>query len=243
MATILDLKDIPVIDQTNLVNFLNSDTVWADGFLFLIDKPNWFSSFKVIGKLRVLTGYKKIGHAGTLDPMATGLVICCTGKATKSISHIQEQPKVYHANITFGASTPSYDAETPPDAYAETNHITQELISSVIYNHFNGIIEQIPPMYSALKKQGQPLYKLARKGKTVERNARNVSIHNFKIVDYKDSVLSCIITCSKGTYIRSIAHDLGLLLNSRAHLTALRRTRIGNYNVDDALTFDIMEKY
>lgn len=210
----------------------------AAGAVFLIDKPMGWSSFRVVGLLRKLVGIKKVGHAGTLDPMATGLLILCTGKATKQIYLFQDAVKQYQSEITFGGSTPSYDKETPIDCEAEFEHITRAQIEETLRTHFTGDIEQIPPMYAAIKHKGVPLYKIARKGGEVERKPRAVSIYKAEINAFELPKLSVDITCSKGTYIRSFAHDLGNLLESKAHLSALRRTAIGQYSVDQALTVE-----
>lgn len=208
------------------------------GAVFLIDKPKGWSSFRVVGLTRRLIGIKKVGHAGTLDPMATGLLVLCTGKATKAISQVQDGTKSYEATVQFGASTPSYDAETEPDIRADFGHIDTPQIENVLQQYFMGEILQTPPMYSAIKIKGQRLYKLARKGLEVERKQRQVIIHSLHLNGYnpKSGEARLSVTCGKGTYIRSLAHDLGLALGSRAHLTALRRTQIGPYSVQHALT-------
>lgn len=211
---------------------------FTDGAVFLLDKPKGWSSFRVVGLTRRLIGIKKVGHAGTLDPMATGLLVLCTGKATKAISLVQDGIKTYEATVQFGASTPSYDAETDPDETAAFGHLDERMILQCLQEHFTGEILQIPPMYSAIKVKGQRLYKLARKGLEVERKERQVVIHSLELLGYNpesgEARLSVI--CGKGTYIRSLAHDLGIKLGSRAHLTALRRTQIGPYSVQHALT-------
>ncbi|WP_114985740.1 tRNA pseudouridine(55) synthase TruB [Cyclonatronum proteinivorum] len=206
--------------------------------MFLLDKPAAWSSFRVVGLVRRLIGIKKVGHAGTLDPMATGLLVICTGRATKSVSVVQDGEKCYEALVQFGASTPSYDAETPPDITAPAAHITPEMIRDCLQTKFTGLIWQQPPMYSAIKVKGQRLYKLARKGVEVARKDREVMIHEVRLEDYDAETAQARlqIHCGKGTYIRSLAHDLGIALGSRAHLTALRRTRTGPYMVHNALT-------
>lgn len=211
---------------------------FKSGAAFLIDKPKSWSSFDVVKYVRKFLDIKKVGHAGTLDPMATGLLIVCCGRATKSIEQIQNLRKVYIAEITFGASTASYDAETEIEETASYDHICLEDIEKALNEQFSGTIEQVPPMYSALKYGGKPLYKLAREGRKVERHARQITIHETEITDFQSPVLTLRIVCSKGTYIRSLAHDLGLYLDSRAHLTALERSAIGAYLNSDALTID-----
>jgi tRNA pseudouridine55 synthase len=210
---------------------------YADGAVFLIDKPEKWSSFRVVGLLRKCTGIKKIGHAGTLDPLATGLLLICTGKATKSISLIQGQDKVYEAEIQFGAATNTFDREGEITEESSFAHITESLIREKLENDFTGEISQLPPMFSALQIRGERLYKLARKGITVEREARKVTIHHSGLIHYDTETGKAVvhIKCSKGTYIRTIADDLGKMLGTHAHLNALRRTQTGNYRVDDAL--------
>lgn len=233
MATAIPLQELPVFGSKRLPD---RSFDYSSGAIFLIDKPRDWSSFRVVSFLRNMLGIKKIGHSGTLDPMATGMLILCTGKATKSIDLIQRQEKTYEACIRFGASTPSYDAETDIDKTAETKHITQDDIRQMLEKEFTGKIEQVPPMYSAIKQKGQRLYKLARQGKIVQRPPRAVIIHEVRIIRYDNPNLELMIRCSKGTYIRSLAHDLGIALGSLAFLTALVRTRIGTYGLEDALT-------
>ncbi len=212
---------------------------FRSGVVLLIDKPQDWTSFDVVNKvrsrLRQLTGDKKIkvGHAGTLDPMATGLLVLCTGKATKNISTFQDLPKKYEGTLLLGASTPSYDAETEPDACFPWEHITAEMLERA-REQFVGRIKQLPPMYSAVKVEGQPLYKLARKGKTIERKAREVEIYDFAFRQIQLPELHFEVRCSKGTYIRSLAHDFGRALRSGAHLTRFRRTAIGPHRIEDA---------
>lgn len=211
------------------------ETDFASGAIILLDKPGDWSSFKGVKWVRRHANIKKVGHAGTLDPMATGLLIICTGKATRSIDQIQVQEKTYEAEISFGASTPSYDAETEADESAEWKHITEEAILNCINNQFTGTFEQIAPAYSALKHKGKPLYKYARSGEEVVQKKRDVTVYQFEVKEVSLPKVAVVISCSKGTYIRSIAHDLGLALDSRAHLSALRRTRIGDFDVDIAM--------
>lgn len=233
MARVLPLDEIPVWSQQHPPG---PNTDFLPASIFLIDKFKGWSSFDAVKFLRSRIGIKKVGHAGTLDPMATGLLVICAGKATKSISMIQDMMKTYRAEITLGASTPSYDAETEPKEMAEWEHISRTQVEEVLAKHFSGEIEQVPPMYSALKAGGKRLYELARKGKEIERPPRQVTIYEHRIIDFNGPKIDIEIRCSKGTYIRSIAHDLGLLLNSRAHLTALERTSIGHFHNKDAYT-------
>ncbi|MCR9132836.1 MAG: tRNA pseudouridine(55) synthase TruB [bacterium] len=209
---------------------------FQQGAVLLVNKPKGWTSFDAVKYLRGRVKCKKVGHAGTLDPMATGLLVICTGKATKSIEQIQDQKKTYRAEITFGNSTPSYDAESDPDAEKPFDHITLSAIEEKLEQDYSGEIQQVPPMYSALKRDGKKLYELARRGKTVELQPRPVTIYSTKIHSFQSPVVDIEITCSKGTYIRSIAHDLGKSLDSLGHLSALERTFIGDFSNSDALT-------
>ena len=218
------------------------------GEVLLIDKPLNWTSFDVVNKIRYLLkshlGIKKIkvGHAGTLDPLATGLVIVCTGKLTKKIDEYQGMTKEYIADIRFGATTPTYDLEAEQDATFPFNHITEEKLRSVLNERFSGEIEQTPPIYSAIKVKGQKAYELARKGEKVEMKKRKVTIHKVELLNFDLPDVTLDIVCSKGTYIRSLAHDLGKELNSGAHLTGLRRTGIGDLSVKDAVNIIDFEK-
>lgn len=217
------------------------------GRVLLIDKPLTWSSFQAVNKLKYALKRKynlpksfKIGHAGTLDPLATGLLIVCTGKFTKSISEIQGQDKEYTGTITVGATTPSYDLETEVDQTFPSAHITEELIHETT-KQFLGDIQQKPPVFSAIKKDGKRLYEHARKGEEVEIAFRDVRIEIFEITCIALPEIDFRVVCSKGTYIRSLANDFGLALGSGAYLSALRRTKIGNYSVDDAISADAFE--
>lgn len=220
----------------NAQDFLN-------GQVILIDKPLHWTSFQVVNKLRWAIRRQfnlkkiKVGHAGTLDPLASGLLIICTGKMTKQIETFQGQNKEYIAEITLGATTPSYDLETEIDATFSTAHITQNKIESEIA-HFLGEISQKPPLFSAIKKDGKRLYELARAGKTTEIKSRKVVLYELELLKLELPKITLRVVCSKGTYIRSLAHDLGKALDSGAHLSALRRTKIGEYNVNHAKTID-----
>ena len=185
----------------------------------------------------------KVGHAGTLDPLATGLLIICAGKETKNINVYQGQIKEYTGTITIGATTPSYDLETEIDEIFATDHITEELLKTTT-QQFVGEIDQKPPIFSAIKKEGKRLYELARKGETTEIQSRKVTISSFEITNVENKNVDFRVVCSKGTYIRSLAHDFGKALNSGAHLSALRRTKIGEYDVDNALSIEqFLETY
>ncbi|MDO6515783.1 tRNA pseudouridine(55) synthase TruB [Zobellia uliginosa] len=212
---------------------------FLDGQILLIDKPLGWSSFQAVNKLKwaIRSKFKlkkfKIGHAGTLDPLATGLLIICCGKFTKKIPELQGQVKEYTGTITLGATTPSYDLETEIDQTYPTEHITEALLNETL-SQFIGDIEQRPPVFSALKKDGKRLYEYAREGKDVEIKTRTVKVSTFEITEMKLPELKFRIVCSKGTYIRSLAHDLGQALGSGGHLSELRRTKIGEYNVNTA---------
>jgi len=216
---------------------------YKNGQVLLIDKPLNWTSFQVVNKLRWEIRQKfnikkiKVGHAGTLDPLATGLLILCTGKFTKKIDTYQAQEKEYTGTITVGGTTPSYDLETEIDKTFPTNHITDALIKETT-KQFIGELDQKPPIFSAIKKDGKKLYELARAGETTEIKTRKISISEFEITNINLPNIEFRVVCSKGTYIRSLAFDFGIALNSGAHLSTLRRTKIGNFSVDDAQTVD-----
>lgn len=221
---------------------------YLNGQTLLIDKPLEWSSFQVVNKLRWLIRKQfnikkiKVGHAGTLDPLASGLLLICTGKFTKTINELQGQIKEYTGTISLGGTTPSYDLETEVDQKFPTEHITSELIQKAT-EQFIGEIDQFPPIFSALKKDGKRLYEYARKGEEVEIKSRRIEINEFEItaIDLDTLKVDFRVVCSKGTYIRSLAHDFGKALNSGAHLSALRRTKIGDYHVDNAITPEAFE--
>ncbi|MFB0904933.1 MAG: tRNA pseudouridine(55) synthase TruB [Nonlabens sp.] len=220
---------------------------YLTGQVLLVDKPLEWSSFQVVNKLRWLIRkeYKikkiKVGHAGTLDPLASGLLIICTGKETKNISTYQAQEKEYTGTITLGGTTPSYDLETEVDQTFPLDQLTEDLIKETTAQ-FTGEIQQKPPIFSAIKKDGKRLYELARAGETTEIESRPVTIHEFEITRINLPEVDFKISCSKGTYIRSIAHDFGAALNNGGHLSALRRTAIGNYRVDNAMSIESFEE-
>ena len=214
---------------------------YLNGQILLIDKPLKWSSFQAVNKLKYILKRKynlpkkfKIGHAGTLDPLATGLLIVCTGKFTKRITDIQAQAKEYTGTITVGATTPSYDLETEVDATFPTEHITAGLIRTTI-QQFLGEIDQKPPVFSAIKKDGKRLYEHARAGEEVEIAFRKTTIHEFEITRIDLPEIDFRVKCSKGTYIRSLAFDFGKALNSGAHLSVLRRTKIGDFSVENGI--------
>ena len=213
---------------------------YQEGQILLIDKPLKWSSFQAVNKLKFglikelkLPKKFKIGHAGTLDPLASGLLLICTGKFTKRIEELQGQAKEYTGTITVGSTTPSYDLETEINATFPTEHITETLIYETL-PQFIGEIDQKPPVFSAIKKDGKRLYESARAGIEVEIKTRKVMVSEFEITRIALPEIDFRIVCSKGTYIRSIAYDFGLALNSGGHLTALRRTKIGDYSVENA---------
>lgn len=212
---------------------------YKNGQVLLIDKPLHWTSFQVVNKIRwhikKQFGLKKIkvGHAGTLDPLATGLLIICTGKQTKNINKYQAQVKTYTGTITLGATTPSFDLETDIDTTYPTDHISAELIYSTI-KQFTGIIKQRPPVFSAIKKDGKRLYELARKGEVPEIKPRKVTVYEFEVANIQMPNIAFRVVCSKGTYIRSLAHDFGMALDSGGYLSDLKRTTIGKFSVNDA---------
>ncbi len=219
------------------------DVDFQVGQVLLIDKPLDWTSFDVVNKLRFKLkhglGVKKIkvGHAGTLDPLASGLLLICTGKLTKDIDSLQAMDKVYSGTIVLGGSTATYDSEVPPDQYYPTEHIDKELLKSARLS-FIGSIDQIPPIYSAIKIDGQKAYNLARRGSDIEMKSRAIRINSFDIDDINFPILGFEVSCSKGTYISSLAHDFGKACQSGAYLGSLRRERIGDYDVRDGFTMD-----
>lgn len=214
-----------------------------DGSIILIDKPLTWTSFNVVNKVRfsIIKHFKlkkiKVGHAGTLDPLASGLLVICTGKKTKEVDQLQATDKEYVATIEFGKTTPSFDLETEFDASFECKHVTKELIEEK-FKLFVGEIDQVPPLYSAKFINGKRAYELARKGKNVEMKPSKVTIKELEVVSYDFPVAIIRIVCSKGTYIRSFAHDLGKAVGSGAYLKGLRRTISGNYHVKDAISLE-----
>jgi len=220
---------------------MQTEEDFKNGQVLLIDKPLTWTSFQAVNKLRwsIRQAFSikkiKVGHAGTLDPLATGLLIICTGKMTKQINTFQGQEKEYTGTFVLGSTTPSYDLETEINQTFPTEHISEDLIHQTT-KQFIGKINQFPPVFSALKKDGKRLYEYARAGEEVEIKSRQVEITEFEITEITDLELKFRVVCSKGTYIRSLAHDFGKALNSGAHLSELRRTRIGDFKVEKALT-------
>lgn len=209
----------------------NPDESWT----FLIDKDLHWTSFDVVNKIRRKMRIKKVGHAGTLDPLATGLVIVCAGKATKQIEHFMAAEKEYTGSIRLGESRPSHDLETEPDKFYPFDHVNEDMILQAA-NNFLGVQWQLPPMYSALKVEGKKLYELARKGKEAERRPREIEVKEFEITAINLPEIEFRIVVSKGTYIRSLAYDFGKFLDSGSCLSSLRRTRIGSWKTENART-------
>jgi len=215
--------------------------IFEEGKLLLINKPLQWTSFDVIRKIRNLIKIKKVGHAGTLDPLATGLLIVCTGKFTKKINEYMAQEKEYIGTITLGATTPTYDLESEPVNFKSFGNISEEKIKNAA-KKFTGEIMQIPPAHSAIKVEGKRVYELARAGKEVKLDPRKIFIKEFDITKMEGSVIHFLVVCSTGTYIRSLANDLGKELQCGAYLSSLCRTRIGNFKLEDAYTIEAFEK-
>ncbi|SDR95754.1 tRNA pseudouridine synthase B [Gillisia sp. Hel1_33_143] len=219
---------------------------FKEGQILLFDKPLNWTSFQLVNKARWLIRKScnikkiKVGHAGTLDPLATGLLVICTGKFTKRIEQFQGQEKEYTGTFTLGATTPSYDMETEVDETFPIDHISENNITNVTFD-FIGEIEQIPPVFSALKKDGKRLYEYARNGEDVEVKSRKVTITEFEITEIRFPEVDFRVVCSKGTYIRSLANDFGKALGSGAYLSALRRTRIGDFKVEDSIDLEAFQ--
>lgn len=215
------------------------------GVTILVDKPLEWTSFDVVNKIRYALKRKlnvkkiKVGHAGTLDPLATGLLIIAIGKDTKLINNYQDLDKTYQGTMKLGATTPSFDAEFEPDKFYPTEHITPELIENT-KKSFVGFIEQIPPKFSAVKVNGETAYRLARKGIDFKIKKRIVKIHSFNLKIVEDNTLAFVVECQKGTYIRTLADDFGKALDSGAYLTSLRRSAIGDFDVSQSLNLDIL---
>jgi tRNA pseudouridine55 synthase len=213
----------------------------AGGAVILVDKPEGWTSFDVVNKIRRTFGIRKVGHAGTLDPMATGLLIVCTAGRTKDVDVFVGLEKTYLGTLKLGETTPSFDADTEVTERRPTDRVTIADIEAAAAK-CTGTLEQMPPMYSAVKQNGKRLYKLARKGVTVERKSRTVTVFELAVTDISMPFVSFRIRCSKGTYVRAIADEIGRTLGTGAHLTGLRRTAIGRYTVDTALTIDDVKR-
>ena len=208
-----------------------------EGSVILVDKPLEWTSFDVVNKLRYALKIKKIGHAGTLDPLATGLLILCTGKMTKQIETYQAQEKEYTGKMVVGKTTPSFDLETEIDSESDISHLKNEMVYALT-DQFTGVISQTPPIYSAIKVKGKRAYESARKGEDVKLKSREVEISLFEITDISFPEISFKVVCSKGTYIRSLVRDFGEALGVGAYLSELRRTRIGDYTIEEAKTIE-----
>lgn len=234
--------------SSQVINYLDKIMLNPiEGEIFYIDKPLKWTSFEVVKKVRARLRKRldikslRVGHAGTLDPLATGVLIICTGRATKLIEEIQAGVKEYVAHIKLGETTPSFDLETQVDATYPWQHITPELIEKTLKEQFTGTIEQVPPAFSACKIDGKPAYKLARKGKDVEIRAKTLVIDEIEVLECglpQEPTLVIRVVCSKGTYIRALARDIGVALGSGAHLTGLRRTCVGDITVDQCESVD-----
>ena len=221
---------------------------FKEGAVICVNKPYGWTSFAVVNKVRYFVCRKqgvkklKVGHAGTLDPLATGVMILCTGRATKRIEEFQSHTKEYVATLRLGATTPSFDLEKEIDATYPTAHITRELVEAVL-KQFVGAIEQVPPAFSACKVDGKRAYDLARRGHEVELKPKTLVIDEIELIDYAMPDIKIRVVCSKGTYIRALARDIGLALDSGAHLVALERTRVGDVRLADCLPLDGIEAW
>lgn len=220
----------------------SEENFFAQGQMLLIDKPLGWTSFDVVRKIRNRIGIKKVGHAGTLDPLATGLLILCTGRYTKKINEYMAKEKEYTGSFTLGAVTPTYDLESEPEQFRPWQNIGDSAIAAAAQN-FTGNIDQVPPAHSAIKKDGKRLYELARKGVEVEISPRPVSIFAFEILGKEGDRVDFRVACSTGTYIRSLAHDIGAYLGCGAYLSALRRTKIGMHTVEEAMSMEAAAIY
>ena len=216
--------------------------IFEHGQVLLIDKPLRWTSFDVVRKVRNLVKTKKVGHAGTLDPLATGLLIVCTGKFTKRINEYMSQEKEYTGTFTLGAITPTYDLESEPQDFKPYEHLTAEDIQNAT-KQFIGDIQQLPPAHSAIKVDGKRLYELARQGKEVKLEPRSVRISEFEITNVQLPVVSFRVVCSTGTYIRSLANDMGVALRCGAYLSSLCRTRIGAFTLDKSMNMEQVEQW
>lgn len=214
---------------------------YLEGKVLLFDKPLEWTSFDVIRKIRNITRITKVGHAGTLDPLATGLLIVCTGKYTKKINEYMGMEKEYTGTFTLGAVTPTYDLESEPQDRKDIAHLTPEMIHAATQT-FTGTIMQVPPIHSAIKQEGKPVYLAARKGVDVKLEPRPVTISQFRIEKMELPVVYFRVVCSTGTYIRSLANDFGAALGVGGYMSSLRRTRIGSFSVEDALSLEAFEK-
>lgn len=218
------------------------ENIFQQGQVLIIDKPLYWTSFDVVRKVRNMVRIKKVGHAGTLDPLATGLLIVCTGKFTKRINEYMAQEKEYTGTITLGATTPTYDLESEPQDFRPFEHITQEMIEHAT-QQFTGDIQQLPPAHSAIKVDGKRLYELARQGKEVKLEPRSIRIMEFEITSVEMPVVHFRVVCSTGTYIRSLAHDMGQALGCGGYLSSLCRTRIGAFTLAQSMSMQQVEEF
>ena len=216
---------------------MNTTNTFEEGKVLLINKPLHWTSFDAVRKIRNLIRIKKVGHAGTLDPLATGLLIICTGKFTKKINEYQAQEKEYTGSFTLGAVTPTFDLESEPQNLKNFDFVTKELLDETT-KKFSGEIDQVPPIHSAIKQQGKPVYLAARKGHDVKLEPRKITIKEFEITNVELPVVFFKVVCTTGTYIRSLANDFGEALGCGAYLSSLCRTRIGEFRVEDAMTIE-----
>ncbi|WP_297717682.1 tRNA pseudouridine(55) synthase TruB [uncultured Porphyromonas sp.] len=224
------------------------ENIFGEGTFVVVDKPLGWTSFDVVNKFRWLLcrrlGVKrlKVGHAGTLDPLATGVVVLCTGRFTKRIEEVQKLPKVYTATLKLGATTPSFDMESEEDATFSTEHITREKVEAVL-KQYEGLIPQVPPIFSAVKVAGSRAYQLARRGEGVELQAKEVRIDRIELLEYSLPFIQIRVECGKGTYIRALARDIGASLGCGAYLTALRRESVGAFRASEGIGVEQMEEY
>lgn len=230
-------EESPIAFSKQYQASLEQREAFAAGKVILIDKPLHWTSFDVVRKIRNTLQIKKVGHAGTLDPLATGLLIVCTGKFTKKINEFMGAEKEYTGTITLGATTATYDLESNPENFKETSAITLEAIQAAVAQ-LTGSIKQYPPIYSALKVNGESMYTLARRGEEIELKTRDILVHSFEVSVAEFPIIHFKIVCGTGTYIRSIAHDLGQLLGCGAHLSSLRRERIGEALIANSQTME-----
>jgi len=218
------------------------NTIFEQGQVLLINKPLEWTSFDVVRRIRGMIKIKKVGHAGTLDPLATGLLILCTGKFTKRINEYMAQEKEYTGTFTLGATTPTYDLESEPQDFKDYSGVTEAQLQAIT-QQFTGEIMQVPPMHSAIKKNGVRVYELARRGETIELEPRKITIKSFEITAIEMPVLHFKVVCSTGTYIRSLANDVGVAAGCGAYMSSLCRTRIGALTLDKSMTMDDAEKW
>jgi tRNA pseudouridine55 synthase len=219
-----------------------ANNIFEEGQVLLINKPLEWTSFDVVRKIRSLIKIKKVGHAGTLDPLATGLLILCTGKFTKRINEYMSQEKEYTGTFTFGASTPTYDLESEPQDLRDYSAVTPEKLQAIT-QQYTGELLQVPPMHSAIKKDGKRVYELARKGQTIELEPRKITIKEFEFTAVELPVVHFRVVCTTGTYIRSLANDVGVAAGCGAHLSSLCRTRIGSFTLDKSMTMTQAEQW